>query len=155
MNNLPILKDPDERLRRQSREIKNFNDPALSELITAMTKTMLSADGIGLAAPQVNHDIRLIIVNTKKGPLVCLNPLITKRSWRQEWGEEGCLSVPGVDGEVKRRRAILVNFQNQDGQTNKLQAKGLMARVFQHEIDHLDGILFIDKAKKIHQADTL
>jgi peptide deformylase len=113
---------------------------------------MFTDDGVGLAAPQVGQSIRLITVTTQDGAQAMFNPEITKRSLLKEWGEEGCLSVPNTFGDVKRYKKITCTFIDVQGQKRILPAKGLMARVIQHEIDHLDGILFIDKAKNIHQV---
>lgn len=116
-----------------------------------MALTMLEKDGIGLAAPQIGLNLRLAVINTKEGPLHIFNPEITKFSWAKEWGEEGCLSVPKVFGQVKRSKKIICRYLDKNGEEKSIQASGLMARVFQHEIDHLDAILFIDKAKKIRK----
>jgi len=117
-----------------------------------MARTMKEKDGVGLSAPQIRQNIRLITVNTKEGPVHMINPKIKRKSWKKEWGEEGCLSVPDVFGEVKRNYKITYAYLDKKGQTKKTWATGLMARVIQHEIDHLDGILFIDKTKNIKGA---
>jgi peptide deformylase len=80
------------------------------------------------------------------------NPVITKRSFRQEWGEEGCLSIPGVYGDVKRFKSVSCRFIDPEGNERIVKASGLLARIIQHEIDHIDGILFIDKGKNIHKV---
>lgn len=150
-----ILTNPDKRLRLVSREItaKELKAGVYQKLISDMEKTMLSKDGIGLAAPQINEPVRLIIVNTKNEMIVFCNPEITSRSWKKEIEEEGCLSVPGLVGLVKRNYRIDVKAKKMNGESFRLTAKGLFARVIQHEIDHLDGILFIDKAKKIFKKN--
>lgn len=102
-------------------------------------------NGVGIAAPQVSKSIQLIVVNMKDQPLVLINPKIILKSIRKELGEEGCLSVPGVFGMVKRSKTVRVKALNQKGGKLFLKAKGMLARVLQHEIDHLLGILFIDK----------
>lgn len=118
-----------------------------------MVKTMIKADGVGLAAPQIGKNIRLIVINSKDGVFCLVNPKFIKKSWARELGQEGCLSIPGVFGEVKRHKKISLAYYNQEGKKVKLTAEGMMARVIQHEIDHLDGILFIDKAVKIEKND--
>ncbi|HAM87981.1 MAG: Peptide deformylase [Candidatus Falkowbacteria bacterium GW2011_GWC2_38_22] len=148
---LNIITHPNEILREKSVVIKKTDILKLEmkKLCEDMTLTMLEKDGVGLAAPQIGKNIRLAVVNTKSGPLHIFNPEIVKFSWTKEWGEEGCLSVPGVFGQVKRSKTIICNYTDKEGAPQSIEVSGLMARVFQHEIDHLDGILFIDKAKKI------
>lgn len=114
-----------------------------------MTKTMLKTDGVGLAAPQIGKNIRLAVINSKDGVFCLINPKLTKKSWAHELAQEGCLSIPGVFGQVKRHKKISLIYYDGDGKKIKLTATGLMARVIQHEIDHLDGVLFIDKAERI------
>ena len=99
---------------------------------------------------RIGYSIVKTLMRTKKSLIVIdFNPEIVKFSWTKEWGEEGCLSVPGVFGQVKRSKTIICNYTDKEGAPQSIEVSGLMARVFQHEIDHLDGILFIDKAKKI------
>ena len=150
-----ILINPDERLRKKSRSItaQEMKQNKYDELIKEMVKIMLDKDGIGLAAPQINEHVRLIIVNTQDGIVVFGNPEIVSRSWKKDNEEEGCLSVPGVTGLVKRNYEITVQAKKSTGEAFMLTAKGLFARVIQHEIDHLDGILFIDKAIKIYKKN--
>lgn len=151
----PILHTP-------SKEVVNFADPKLSVLIDEMIATMYEKDGIGLAAPQINHGIRLTVITpdpnnferykvAKKEALVLINPTITRHAFFKEKGEEGCLSIPGIFGIVKRWQNLTVTYKDQRGRPQILQAKGLLARVIQHEIDHLDGVLFIDRAEKLYK----
>lgn len=157
MSILKIITHPDPVLRRQAKEIgpSAFGDPVFQNLVADMTETMIAKDGVGLAAPQVGHSLRLIVVNTKNGVLSMINPVITKRSLFKEADEEGCLSIPNVFGTVKRHKKIRCKFLTVQGQAKRIEASGLLARIIQHEVDHLDGILFIDKAKDIHQAHEL
>lgn len=157
MSILSIIANPNEILRRQSVPIdkSRIKHDSFQALITDMAETMLTKDGIGLAAPQIGHNLRLITVNTKDGVMPMINPIITKKSLSKDWDEEGCLSVPNTFGDVKRHKTIRVKFLMADGNPKHIEAQGLFARVIQHEIDHLDGILFIDKAKRIHEAQTL
>jgi len=154
---LPIITNPNPILRKKSEEIEKekLSNKKLQELCLDMTKTMKEKDGLGLAAPQIGENIRLIVINTQDGPICLLNPRITKKSWSKENGEEGCLSVPSIFGEVRRHKKIDCLYLNTKGKKIKMQANGLLARVIQHEIDHLDGILFIDKAKNVKKIDEL
>ncbi len=143
-------------------EIKKFNEPVLREkckkvrkidkkikkLAIDMVQTMKKGQGIGLAAPQVGVLKRVIVVQTDLGGqriLALVNPKIIKKGFETEVSEEGCLSFPGIFLEIKRAKEVEVEGLDIKGKKIKLKAKGLLARVFQHEIDHLDGILFIDK----------
>jgi peptide deformylase len=150
-NILPITTCPNPNLRRRSKEIaeKAIKSEQFIKLCKDMEETMLKKDGVGLAAPQIGENLRLIVVNTKNGAIAMLNPELVKKSWAKEWGEEGCLSVPGVFGEVKRHKVVSCNYMSLSGEKKCLDSKGLLARILQHEIDHLDGVLFIDKAKNI------
>ena len=153
-NKLNIVINPNPTLRKISSEIseKNIDSNEMINFYLDMEKIMLEQDGVGLAAPQVGKNIRLCIVNTKDGPKCLINPKITKKSWAKEDGEEGCLSIPSVFGEVKRHKKVTCNYIDKDKNIVKLEAEGLLARVIQHEIDHLDGVLFIDKARNIKEA---
>lgn len=154
---MPILKiitQPNPILRKKSQEIAReiIKSREFKSLVSSMIKTMVKTDGVGLAAPQIGKDIRLAIINSKDGPLCLINPKFIKKSWAKELGQEGCLSIPGVFGRVKRHKKISLTYRDQAGKKNTLTAKGLMARVIQHEVDHLDGILFIDKAAEIENV---
>lgn len=153
---MPILKivtNPNPILRKKSKEIDfaGFKPRELKSLVASMVKTMIATDGVGLAAPQIGKNIRLAVINFKDGAFCVINPKITKKSFSKEIGPEGCLSVPGVFGQVKRHKKITLTYFDQEGKKIKFTAQGMMARVLQHEIDHLDGILFIDKAVKIEK----
>ena len=163
---LNIVKIPTESLRQRSTEI----DPALilkdeiQNLIKDMAPTMYSDDGIGLAAPQVGKNIRLCVIGKealkfdKKNKLpfedlVLINPIWQKTSRKTVVDVEGCLSVPKTFGKVRRHRNISVSALDKNGNELKFEANEFFARVIQHEVDHLDGILFIDKAKGIYQVE--
>lgn len=152
---LEILANPDYHLRRKSTPVEKGEilSEKMRQLCSDMAETMLERDGIGLAAPQVGENIRLAVINTKDGPIFLFNPKIIKKSLFKDWDEEGCLSVPMYFGEVKRNRSITCVFLNEKGESKKMRSSGLLARVTQHEIDHLDGILFIDKAKNLKKID--
>jgi len=151
---LKILTLPNPILRKKSAkiELKKIGARELKSLIASLTKTMVKTDGVGLAAPQIGKSIRLVLINSKDGAFCLINPKINKKSWARELGQEGCLSVPGVFGQVKRHKKITLTYFNQAGKKIKLTAAGMMARVIQHEIDHLDGILFIDKATELENV---
>src|SRR3989338_6435398 len=144
-----IIKYPSPILRNKSEAISNNEATKLRELIHDMAIVMKKKDGLGLAAPQIGKNIRLAIINTKDGVLALINPKITNKSWKKEIGEEGCLSIPGIFGMVKRHVKIDVMALDANGKEISFPAKGLFARVIQHEVDHLNGILFIDRTKKI------
>ena len=145
---LRINKDPI--LRRKAVEVRNF-DFSLSSLTENMFETMYDSKGIGLAAPQIGISQRLIVIDIEEidadfPPLALVNPTITESSG-EELGEEGCLSLPDFRAIVRRFTEISINAQNVDGQAVHFSAQGLMARVLQHEIDHLDGILITDRLR--------
>ncbi len=145
----PILTFPNPLLYRKSREVKEING-GLVQLVEEMLETMYQAPGIGLAAPQIGENLRLIVFDLsdpeapQRRPQHLINPVIT--AWEgEEVGEEGCLSVPGVREKVKRYARVEVKGMDLEGRERVFEAQGLLARMFQHEIDHLDGILFIDR----------
>lgn len=151
MSIFKIITQPNPILRKKSAAL-NFSKISareLKSLIASMAKTMLKTDGVGLAAPQIGKNVRLAVINSKDGIFCLINPKLTKKSWASESAEEGCLSIPGVFGKVKRHKKISLTYYNQEGKKAKLTASGMMARVIQHEVDHLDGILFIDKAIEV------
>ncbi len=144
---LNIVKVPDPILNKKTELIKNF-DQSLAELVTEMIETCRQANGIGLAAPQIGKSIRLCVINlehTGLPPFALVNPKIIKKSWKKVEMEEGCLSIPGTFGMVKRPQKVYIEAQNLEGELTKFTADGLLSRVIQHEIDHLDGVLFTSK----------
>lgn len=146
---LKVITHPNPILRKKSQKVVDVLDPEIQSLIKEMVKIMKKSDGVGLAAPQVGRNIRLVAVSHKDGDLILVNPLIVKKSLLKDWDEEGCLSVPGKAGEVKRCKKVKIKFVDEKNFPRLFAAAGLLARVIQHEVDHLDGILFIDKARKI------
>ena len=118
-----------------------------------MTETMLKSqpEGVGLAAPQVGVSKRIIVVKTEKGPAVFINPKIVKKSRKKEAEEEGCLSLPGIWLKVKRVSEVELAALDINGKKIKIKIGGLLARIFQHEIDHLDGILIINRVNIIQK----
>jgi peptide deformylase len=147
---LPIVQIPDPILSKKSDPVKVIT-PETLKLVKDMLETCKQANGIGLAAPQIGQSIRLCVIDLSHmgiEPFALVNPKIKKKSWKKIEMEEGCLSIPGVYGIVKRPEKITVEAQNLKGEKNKLDADGMLARVIQHEIDHLDGILFTSKMIK-------
>ncbi len=153
---LKVITYPNEILREVSHEItvEETKSPQMQAFFNDLAQTMVKEDGVGIAAPQVGKNIRVIAVNTKSGPEIFINPKITFRSSTKIKGEEGCLSVPGVYGIVERYKKINVSALNKHGEEIIPDTDGFLSIVFQHEIDHLDGILFIDRAKKIKHQRT-
>jgi peptide deformylase len=133
----PILKSKVEEVREITRETQ--------DLARQMVRVMVDNDGIGLAGPQVGAQKRIIVVVTEKGPEVFINPKVVARGKGTELMEEGCLSVPGLFLKIKRSKSVEVEALTLDGEKIRIKAEGLLARIFQHEIDHLDGILFTDR----------
>jgi peptide deformylase len=142
---LNILEYPDPRLRTKAQPVTTF-DAALSQLIDDMFETMYAAPGIGLAATQVDVHQRLIVIDVSENrsePLVFINPEILSREGTDTM-EEGCLSVPGIFDEVKRAARVRVRSQDRTGQVFERDLDGVLAICLQHEMDHLDGKLFVD-----------
>lgn len=142
---LPILEFPDERLRKKAAVVEEIT-PDIVNLIDDMLETMYAAPGIGLAATQVNVQQRIIVMDLseeKNQPLVLINPTLASKAGTEE-SEEGCLSVPGFYEKVTRAESVVVNAMDKNGDTIRLEADGLLAVCIQHEIDHLDGKLFVD-----------
>ncbi len=126
-------------------------DRKIKKLLDDMAETMYAADGVGLAAPQVGVSLRVVVIDVGEGVIELINPeIITKDSC--ENGTEGCLSVPGMYGEVERSATVIVEALNRNGKKFRISGSGLLARALQHEIDHLNGILFIELAKTIHKG---
>ena len=148
MAKLTIKKDGDPILRQKAAKIKDPLAKEIRELALAMLEFMRENNGVGLAAPQVGHSIRLCTIEVDGDSFVLINPKITAKSRKRETCEEGCLSFPGQFYLIPRSEEVQVRFTDENGNSRKVKSKGLLARAFQHEIDHLDGILFIDKLKK-------
>lgn len=164
-----IVTLPDPILRRKAKPITKF-DRDLQVLVDDMIETMREAPGVGLAAPQVDVSQQLIVVEyaeeddeeeaeatdeaeakppKPKKLFVMINPEIVKASEEKVIGIEGCLSIPGLQGEVERHEAIQIRGLNRHGRPTKLKVDGWMARIFQHEIDHINGVLFTDRATRV------
>lgn len=144
-----ILHYPDKRLREPGQPVTEFG-PELEKLVEDMAETMYAAPGVGLAATQIGEPVRLFIIDIATGDdepsdlRVFVNPEILEKDGVQQW-EEGCLSFPGVHEEIERAERVKVRAQNEKGESFELEADGLLAVAIQHENDHLDGKLMIDK----------
>lgn len=138
--------DGDDILRKKCRPIEEMT-PKIQELIDDMLETMYEADGVGLAAPQVGILKRLVVIDVGEGPIILINPEIIEKSGEQT-GMEGCLSLPGKAGEVTRPNHVVCKALNEDMQEITVEGEELLARAICHELDHLDGILYKDLAKK-------
>ena len=153
---LPILHYPDKRLRTIAKEVSKVDDET-KLLVKNMFETMYDAPGIGLAATQVNHHERIIVIditNDKSNPICLINPEIIEKDGEIEW-EEGCLSVPKYYESVKRANKIKVRALNEMGETYEIEADELLSVCIQHEMDHLNGILFVDHLSKLKQRRLL
>jgi len=151
-----ILEYPDPRLRTRAQRVTQF-DAELGTLIDDMFETMYAAPGIGLAATQVDFHKRLIVMDVSENhdqPLVFINPEILSREG-EEVSEEGCLSVPEFWEEVERPAKIKAEYLDRDGKAQTLEAEGLLATCLQHEMDHLEGVLFIDHLSKLKRSIVL
>ncbi|MGE5632899.1 MAG: peptide deformylase [Caulobacteraceae bacterium] len=138
-----IRKNTDEILRKVSRKVETIDNRILT-LLDDMKDTMYKAEGVGLAAPQIGVLRRVVVIDIGEGLIELINPVVVYESGEQT-DEEGCLSIPGVRGEVKRPAKVIVRAMDRKGETVEITGKDLLAAAFCHEIDHLNGILFIDK----------
>lgn len=147
-----IVKEGDSVLREKAREIKEIT-PSVIRLLDNLKDTLHStSNGVGLAAPQIGISKRAIVVETEEtGFIEMVNPeILSAQGEEEDW--EGCLSCPGVEGMVPRATKIKARYLNRDGKSIEIEAEDFLARVIQHEVDHLDGVLFIDRAKVINQS---
>jgi peptide deformylase len=153
---LNIVKIPDDVLKRKAHKVTTF-DKELNTFIKDMIDTLRDAPGVGLAAPQVGDLRRLIVVeygddedeSVPPKLYVVINPEIVMPSEEMETGVEACLSIPGLVGDVDRHVSLVVKGLNRQGKPVKIKAEGWLARIFQHEIDHLDGVLYTDRATRV------
>lgn len=150
---LPIVTYDDDILRKEAEPVKEFND-GIKTLIEDMFETMYNSDGVGLAAPQIGKLLRIFVADadpmakkeddTLYGPIAMINPRITFESEHEVEMEEGCLSIPGINAVITRPESIKVTFRDENFEQQTLEAGGWLSRVIQHEIDHLDGVIFLD-----------
>ena len=155
----PIRIVPDPLLRQKSKRVRNI-DGSIQQLIGNMLETMHAAPGVGLAAPQVGVPLRVIVIGIPgEEDIALINPQIVRRTGERTVNE-GCLSIPGYIGEIKRAESVGVKGRNQNGKEIRLKASGFLAQVLEHEIDHLNGVLYIDhlesrdKLRKIEPQET-
>lgn len=140
-----ILRFPNPILRKKCKAVKKVS-PQIVKLMDDMIETMQAAPGIGLAAPQIGELVRVIVADIGEGPIALANPKIIAKSGRQTF-MEGCLCLPGVEAPIERASEVTLTGLDRSGKSVKLEAQGLLATVFQHEIDHLEGMVFIDRVK--------
>ncbi len=147
-------------LHEPSRELttEETKTPEMKKFISDLIETMYKKNGVGIASVQVANPIRLCVIAKdftpeKKEDLILINPKFSAIGILRQWDEEGCLSVPLVYGKVRRYKKIKVSALNSSGEKLEFEAKDFFARIIQHEIDHLNGTLFIDKAKNLHEID--
>lgn len=155
IHEIRLLGDPV--LRRKASPV---DTPAseLQSLINDMFETMYAEEGVGLAAPQIGLDLRLTVIDTKEEgstPMALINPVILEASTETEKGEEGCLSMPGLKELVERSTSITIEATDASGERIRVDASGLLARVMQHEVDHLDGVLFLDRVSPLKRRMLL
>ena len=157
MTALPISSLPNDTVLRQKAKRISIIDKSIQKLIDNMIETMHSSNGVGLAAPQVGKSLRIIVVEVPgEEAQVIINPEIIKTSGEQEV-TEGCLSVPGYFGEIKRPAEVTVKGKDRNGKEIRIKAEGLKAEALEHEIDHLNGILYIDHIEsedKLHKMEN-
>ena len=159
MSILEILTIPDKRLKQKSSDVENF-DKDLAKMVKDMFETLYSSgNGIGLAAPQVGIKKRIVVIDLKEegksNPMTFINPKIIFYSEEKFVNEEGCLSIPGFYADVSRSNSVEVEWEGLDRKKNKKKLTGLMSICIQHEIDHLDGILFIDYLSNLKKKRAL
>jgi peptide deformylase len=149
---LPIVTGAEtEMLHKKAKKVKDPLHPDIQKLIKDMFASMHAAEGLGLAAPQINRSLRLCVIEIEGKKMVFINPSLTAQSKDKILFEEGCLSLPGQYFFIERSEKVTVRYQNEKGESCKLKASGLLAVALQHEIDHLEGVLIVDrfKAQKI------
>jgi peptide deformylase len=151
MGVLEIRKAGDKVLKEQAAPVARI-DKKIKRLLDDMVQTMYEAEGVGLAAPQVGVSVRVVVIDAGDGLIELINPVITGAEGC-ETGAEGCLSIPGVYGDVERHAKVTVEGLNREGKKVCITGTGLLARALQHEIDHLEGILFIDRADTLYKRE--
>lgn len=158
MSLLKILSYPDPRLRKKSVTVERINKE-IEKLLDDMIETMYKAPGVGLAAPQVGANLRVIVIDVSvrqedtPGLIQLINPEIISSEGKQ-MEDEGCLSIPGFSSEVRRKSTVKVLGLDRSGKLTKIEGSGLLARAFQHEIDHIDGILYVDRLSRLKRELT-
>lgn len=148
---LPIIKHPNDTLRTAGRDltVQEITSEEIQSLIADMKETAIAAQGVGLAGQQINKALNIFVAESPHGWMTFINPRITGRSENKTIDQEGCLSIPGTFGDVERHKKIVVEYLDEQGQSAQLKAENFFARIIQHEYDHINGVLFIDKADGI------
>ncbi|NMA70243.1 MAG: peptide deformylase [Desulfitobacterium sp.] len=137
-------------LREKAVPVKEIT-PNIIKLLDNMLETLYDANGVGLAAPQVGVPKRVVVIDVGEGPIELINPVILE-SEGESIDDEGCLSIPGVTGQVPRAARVKIEALDRHGEKQIIEGEGLLARCIQHELDHLEGILFVDKARKTYRV---
>jgi peptide deformylase len=145
-----IVRFGDPVLREKAAEVKSIT-PNIIKLLDNMKDTLYDAHGVGLAAPQIGISKKVVVIDAGEGIIELINPEITWYSDELETDVEGCLSIPGKQGEVDRYSKVTVKALNRDGETVEITGEGLLARALQHEIDHLFGVMYVDRASKMYE----
>lgn len=143
-----VVQKDDPVLRQKCEEVKAFN-AELHNLLTDMKETVRAESGAGLAAPQIGLALRVVVIDVDEGYFEMINPVIVSQKGEQV-GPEGCLSVKGVQGTVRRPLKVKAEYRDRNGKKHKITAEGFFARAVCHELDHLDGVLYIDKADELY-----
>lgn len=151
---LEVRKFGDPVLKSRATPVKEF-DEALARLAEDMLQTMRDYEGVGLAANQVGRLKRLLVAATEDDEFAIVNPVIESRSEESEFLAEGCLSIPGIQVDVERPAAVTISGQDLEGGPMRLELEGLLARIFQHEIDHLDGVLILDRTDRASRKEAM
>jgi peptide deformylase len=151
---LDIRKFGDPVLKTRAAPVDTFDD-SLARLTEEMLATMRENDGVGLAANQVGRLKRVLVASVEDEDYVVVNPVLSDVSEATEPGREGCLSIPGINVEVDRATAVTVTGQDASGEPVRLEARDMLARVFQHEVDHLDGVLILDRTDRQSRKDAM
>ena len=148
IRNIVVDGDPALRERAQEVDLKELKTEAFKTLLDDMVETMYHANGVGIAAPQIGVNKRIFIAESSQGPIALINPVFTKKSWKRMNGEEGCLSVPGKFDKLRRHKTVTIEALTADGEKVSFTADNFFARILQHELDHLDGFLYVDRVKE-------
>jgi peptide deformylase len=149
---MKIVQHPNEILREKAKPLTRINKD-IKELANEMKKIMKENKGVGLAANQIGKNLAIFVAEDKNKIYTFINPKIIKFIGQEKVMEEGCLSVPKTWGQIKRYPGVVIEYQDLWGKKKKLKAKGLLAQIIQHEVDHLNGILFIDKAIEVYKIE--
>lgn len=152
---LPIITYPNKILEKKTGKIGDIKNSGLRKLVLDMLETLEENKGIGLAANQVGKSLRLCVIKLDGKTHILINPKYKSKSWRKEIAEEGCLSFPGRFFPVRRHRKVKVAAQDRQGNELVIEADGILSRALQHEIDHLDGILFISRKARVSAKKQL